>query len=107
MLLAVLLCWSCSLTNVAAVQAFIGLQEASAQGDPKEGCVQGNRPEELPEVVMACARVSRIDLYKVEPFPGRLRKTESHRTTVEMDPNSPPLTAHTFPDDTVEASPRK
>lgn len=61
--------------------------------------MQGNQPEELPEVIMACARVSRIDLYKVQPFPASLRKTISHRTTVELDPDAPPLVSTTFPDD--------
>ena len=27
--------------------------------------VQGNRPEELPEVILACARVARVDFNKV------------------------------------------
>ena len=61
--------------------------------------LQGNREEELPEIVMACARVSRIDLYKAHAFPATLRKTKSHRTTVEMDPDQPALPVSTFPDD--------
>lgn len=48
---------------------------------------------------MACARVSRIDLYKAQPFPAMLRKTKSHRTTMEMDPDQPALEVSTFPDD--------
>lgn len=53
---------------------------------------------------MACARVSRIDLSQAQPFPAHLRKTKSHRTTIEMDSNRRVLNATTFPDD--ELSPR-
>jgi len=63
--------------------------------------VQGNRAEELPEIVMACARVSRIDLYKAQPFPATLRKSKAHGTTVEMNPNQPALEVSTFPDDPI------
>jgi hypothetical protein len=63
--------------------------------------MQGNREEELPEIVMACARVSRVDLYKAQPFPATLRKTKSHRTTVELNPNQPALEVSTFPDDHI------
>ena len=34
--------------------------------------LQGNSEDELPEVVLACARVSRIDFKKVRPFPAEL-----------------------------------
>ncbi|KAK9813897.1 hypothetical protein WJX73_003693 [Symbiochloris irregularis] len=44
--------------------------------------VQGNQPDELPEMVLACARVSRVDFHKVRPFPGQMRRTISHRMTM-------------------------
>ncbi len=39
--------------------------------------VQGNREEELPEVVLACARVSRVDFGKVRAFPAQLQRNMS------------------------------
>lgn len=54
---------------------------------------------------MACARVSRIDLSKAQPFPAHLRKTKSHRITMEMDANHPVLNATTFPDDDLSPRP--
>lgn len=47
-----------------------------------------------------CQGVSTIDLDKAKPFPATLRKTKSHRTTVEMHPTHPALEVNTFPDDT-------
>ncbi len=35
---------------------------------------QGNQEDELPEVVLACARVSRVDFGKVRPFPAQLER---------------------------------
>ena len=67
--------------------------------------LQGNRAEELPEMVLACARVSRLDLEKCQPFPASLHKTKSHRIALEMDPSAPPLSAHTFPDDKIAEEP--
>lgn len=63
--------------------------------------MQGNQPDELPEVVLACARVSRVDLFKVQPFPATLRESLSRGITVELDPAAPPLVCNTFPDDGV------
>ena len=31
--------------------------------------IQGNQPEELPEMLLACARVSRVDFNKVKVIP--------------------------------------
>lgn len=42
--------------------------------------MQGNREEELPEVVLACARVSRVDFGKVRPFPAHLDRLPSDAT---------------------------
>lgn len=39
--------------------------------------LQGNREEELPEVVLACARVSRVDFGKVRAFPAQLERIAS------------------------------
>jgi hypothetical protein len=38
---------------------------------------QGNSEEELPEVVLGCARVSRVDFGKVRPFPAHVDPTAS------------------------------
>lgn len=35
---------------------------------------QGNSEEELPEVVLGCARVSRVDFSKVRPFPAEVER---------------------------------
>eukprot|EP00884_Botryococcus_braunii_P001825 jgi/Botrbrau1/11643/Bobra.168_2s0001.1 len=40
--------------------------------------IQGNRPEELPEVVLAAARVARVNFNKVRPFPARMERTQSN-----------------------------
>ncbi|DBA95460.1 TPA: hypothetical protein ACH3X3_013326 [Trebouxia sp. C0006] len=39
--------------------------------------IQGNRPEELPEVVLGAARVYRTDFTEPRPFPARLTRTTS------------------------------
>jgi hypothetical protein len=39
---------------------------------------QGNRPEELPEVVLAAARVARVNFELVRPFPARMERTASN-----------------------------
>ena len=67
--------------------------------------MQGNDVSELPELILGCARVSRIDLSKAQPFPAHLRKTKSHRMTVEMDKGHPALSATTFPDDDLSPQP--
>ncbi len=41
--------------------------------------MQGNRPEELPEVVLAAARVARVNFNKVRPFPARMERTQSNK----------------------------
>lgn len=38
---------------------------------------QGNSEEELPEVVLGCARVSRVDFSKVRPFPAQVERSVS------------------------------
>ncbi len=46
--------------------------------------VQGNRPEELPEVVLAAVRVHRVDFAKSQPFPAQTleeRGLLQHRAT--------------------------
>ncbi|KAK9837141.1 hypothetical protein WJX81_005930 [Elliptochloris bilobata] len=55
--------------------------------------IQGNREDELPEVILACARVSRIDFALVRPFPARLERTASSATRVLPQEGSPRLGA--------------
>ena len=67
--------------------------------------MQGNSKEELPEVVMACARISHLDFTQAKPFPGELhnkRRTSDNGVTVEH-----PLHATTFPDDNMSNDPRE
>lgn len=40
--------------------------------------LQGNRPEELPEVVLAAARVHRVDFTKSRPFPAKSLEEIGH-----------------------------
>ena len=61
------------------------------------GGVQGNTAEELPEVVMACARVSHLDFSQARPFPGELAEGSDSSVTVDH-----PLHANTFPDDDIQ-----
>jgi hypothetical protein len=46
--------------------------------------LQGNREDELPEIVLACARVSRVDFHKVRPFPAELDMLDGD--TARMQP---------------------
>ncbi|BDA44255.1 probable protein ENHANCED DISEASE RESISTANCE 2 at C-terminar half [Coccomyxa sp. Obi] len=48
--------------------------------------IQGNQEDELPEVVLACARVSRVDFGKVRPFPAQLERAaiEAPRTLLSQ-----------------------
>lgn len=67
--------------------------------------VQGNSQEELPEVVMACARISKLDFTKAKPFPGELhdgKRASDNAVTVEQ-----PLHATTFPDDNISSDARE
>lgn len=60
--------------------------------------IQGNNNDELPELMLACARVSRVDFNKVRPFPGHMRRTLSRRMTLETDrTDSGTLVTHTRP----------
>ncbi|CAL5218734.1 g448 [Coccomyxa viridis] len=45
--------------------------------------VQGNSEEELPELLLACARVSRVDFHKVRPFPAQLDMSEQETTSMQ------------------------
>ncbi|KAL4439907.1 hypothetical protein ABPG75_002908 [Micractinium tetrahymenae] len=47
--------------------------------------VQGNRPEELPEQVLAAARVYRVDFTKARPFPARSVEDLGNGTGPEHD----------------------
>ena len=46
--------------------------------------LQGNSEDELPEIVLACARVSRVDFHKVRPFPAELDMVDED--TARMQP---------------------
>lgn len=65
--------------------------------------MQGNSEQELPEVVMACARVSHLNFDEAQPFPGELHSTKHSSPTVHLDQ---PLHANTFPDDNMSADAR-
>lgn len=45
--------------------------------------LQGNKEEELPEVLLACARVSRVDFHKVRSFPAELDMAEDDTTMMQ------------------------
>ncbi len=45
--------------------------------------LQGNSEEELPELLLACARVSRVDFHKVRPFPAQLDMSEQETTGMQ------------------------
>lgn len=46
--------------------------------------IQGNRPEELPEVVLGAARVYRTDFMEPRPFPARLTRTSTDMPDMAM-----------------------
>ncbi|KAK9808688.1 hypothetical protein WJX72_001980 [[Myrmecia] bisecta] len=47
--------------------------------------IQGNREEELPEVILGCARVTRVDFTKVRPFPALQRTPSSTLRDAALD----------------------
>ncbi|KAL4421206.1 hypothetical protein ABPG77_010081 [Micractinium sp. CCAP 211/92] len=51
--------------------------------------VQGNRPEELPEQVLAAARVYRVDFTKSRPFPARSVEDLGNGTGPQHDGEAP------------------
>lgn len=78
----------CHSQTIFPVQAFYGFINRLAPVVFENAfVVQGNRPEELPEVILAAARVYRVDFTRSRPFPAETleeRGLLQHRLTESL-----------------------